>query len=262
LILSFGWEMLWSISQSWLGINIYKIFNGNPMVIKKYLKSLVGLIFPDLCLACRKEQPISGSLFCVGCEAVMPYCDFDDLRTNEAFMRIAGRLPVKHASSFVYFKSNNIVQNILHGLKYEGKEEIGLSMGKFHGEQLKPMLKDYPDIIVPVPLHPKKRHTRGYNQSEIYAKGLAMGLHIPVYPNVLKRKKFTETQTKMNKSDRLLNVSEAFELYNPGRINNKHILLVDDVLTSGATLEACGLPLLQIPGVTVSVATLALADNW
>lgn len=196
------------------------------------------------------------------CEAEMPYCHFDDLKTNEAFMRIAGRLPVKNASSYVYFKSDNIVQNILHALKYEGKEEIGLSLGRFHAEQMKPMLSDYPDILVPVPLHPRKKHIRGYNQSEIYAKGLSLGLNIPVYPNVLKRKKFTETQTKMNKSERLRNVSEAFELRNPGQINNKHILLVDDVLTSGATIESCGLPLLQIPGVTISVATLSIADNW
>lgn len=232
------------------------------MVIKKYIKSLVGLFFPDLCLACRKEHPIHGSLFCVRCEVKMPYCNFEDLRSNEAFMRIAGRLPIKHASSHVYFKSDNIVQQILHALKYEGKEEIGLSMGRFHADQMKPMLMDYPDIIVPVPLHPKKKHLRGYNQSEIYARGLAMGLNIPVYPNILKRKKFTESQTKMNKTERLRNVSEGFELKNPGQINNKHILLADDVLTSGATLEACGLPLLNIPGVTLSVATLALADNW
>ena len=151
-----------------------------------------------------------------------------------------------------------MVQRILHQLKYNRRREIGLKLGKHFGLQLngQPPYK-FADVIVPVPLHKKKEHKRGYNQSAVFAHGLSQILSIPVAKDALGRNVFTSTQTRKSRIDRWDNIKMVFELNQPQKVAGKHVLLVDDVITTGATIEACGTALLQAGDVQVSVAAIA-----
>ena len=162
--------------------------------------------------------------------------------------------------AFLIFKKEGIVQKLLHELKYSNNPEIGVLLGRMYGSKLRQDGVTF-DAVLAIPLHKSKQKLRGYNQSEEFAKGLAEGLNIPLNTSVLKRKEFTETQTKKSKYERWENVSEIFEVKNPEAIQHKHILLVDDVITTGATLEACVHALKKVEGVKVSVASLATVER-
>jgi len=170
-----------------------------------------------------------------------------------------GRVKFEQSSSYYKLNKGGKVQELIHQLKYRGQKEVGEYIGKVFGSELK-SLGWKPDLIVPVPLHPKKLRKRGYNQSECFADGISTSMNIPVITNALVRLNFTETQTKLDRDKRWENVRYAFRIQNAPEFENKHILLVDDVVTTGATIEACAEVLLQIPGVKVSVATIAYAD--
>jgi ComF family protein len=233
-------------------------------MFRKYLDSFIRLIFPDLCAGCQENQPVKGDIFCVYCNRDLPYCEFPSLTENIITGRVYGRLQPVWASSYIYFKEGNVAQHLLHALKYRGRKDIGTEMGVRHGRYLKEILsKDrIPDRIIPVPLHPKRLHERGYNQSESYGLGLSQELEIPMDTKLLTRNRYTTTQTRKSKIDRVKNVQGAFMLKNPDKYKNQHLLLVDDVFTSGATMESCAEPLLTIPGISLSIATIALADDW
>lgn len=231
--------------------------------IGSYLDGLLKLAFPDLCVACEQHQPVKGDLLCVQCESEMPYCNFPSLTDNLIHWRIGGRLMPEWSSSLIYFKSGGTSQAILHALKYRGRQDIGESLGKRHGEViLKGLSVPPPDFIVPVPLHPKRLHERGYNQSAAYARGLSEALGSPAMEQMLVRNRYTETQTNKSKMDRIANVSDAFALGEAVDLEGKSVLIVDDVFTSGATMEACAAPLIHVPGIRISIATLAIADDW
>jgi len=231
--------------------------------ITSYLDSLLKLAFPDLCVACQHEQPVKGDLLCVQCESAMPYCKFPSLTDNLIHWRIGGRLLPEWCSSLIYFKSGGTSQAILHALKYRGRQDIGESLGRRHGEVIRNGLEiPPPDYILPVPLHPKRLHERGYNQSAAYARGLSEPLGSPVAEDLLIRNRYTETQTNKSKADRITNVSDAFALGPGASLEGKSVLIVDDVFTSGATMEACAAPLIHIPDIRISIATLAIADDW
>jgi len=171
-----------------------------------------------------------------------------------------GRVYLEQALSWFYFHKDSRYQKALHQLKYQDRPEIGTVMGKEFGYQLSRCDRFIlPDSIIPVPLHPKKHKRRGYNQSERISSGMSEALGIPVHSNILLKAKNTSTQTDKNRFDRYLNVMDSFSIENPEIIEHKHVFLIDDVLTTGATLEACAATLLQIPGVRVSAGTLAWA---
>jgi len=182
---------------------------------------------------------------------------YSDNRLNKTFW---GRVKLENASSFLFFKKGGSVQNLMHALKYKGIKEVGMLLGNLYASDLL-QWQDFkvPDAVVPVPLHPNKQKKRGYNQSEWFGKGLADGLSIPIVTNALIRKTQTESQTKKNRWSRWQNVESVFELIDGDAMENKHILLVDDVVTTGATLEACAIELLSHKDVKVSIATLAFA---
>lgn len=152
------------------------------------------------------------------------------------------------------------MQRLMHNLKYNGKKEIGIALGKQFGHQLRrsPLFANV-ECIVPVPLHPIKLRTRGYNQSEMFARGLSDSMRLPCLPNGLRREVHAESQTKKSREERVTKLQETFRVNLPDAMSGKHILLVDDVLTTGATLEVCAAQLLALPGTQVSMATIAIA---
>lgn len=173
-----------------------------------------------------------------------------------------GRLAFEHATSFLYFKKGGKVQRLMHQFKYKGHKEIGIEAGKWFGHELKrsPYFQDL-DLIIPVPLHPKKLRKRGYNQSDYLAKGLSIGLGVSMDADTLVRTSYSSTQTRKSRYERWENVSRIFQLKQPSRVYGKHILLVDDVITTGATLEACGQIVGKEKGTRLSLASLALATK-
>lgn len=169
-----------------------------------------------------------------------------------------GRLPLASASSYTYFTKQSVMQRLLHELKYKGRKEIGLYFGRRMGELYR-LSSRYNDIdaLVPLPLFFKREKKRGYNQASVICEGMSETMGIPVLRDIVIRKKKTSTQTRMNRAERWANIDGKFEVINESRAAGKHLLLVDDVLTTGATLEACGLELLKIKNIRLSVATLA-----
>jgi ComF family protein len=161
-----------------------------------------------------------------------------------------------------HFVKGGKTQHLLHQLKYQGKQQVGVLLGEWYGRELKksPWFQSV-EAIVPVPLHPRKERQRGFNQSDTFARGLARTMGVPWYKNGLRRKAYTETQTQKGRMERFGNVEAVFEVGEPINLKDKHILLVDDVITTGATLEACTHTLLQLPGVKVSLAAIAIAGS-
>lgn len=225
-------------------------------------KDFLGLFYPNLCLACREKHLVGEEIICVQCQYQLPKTNFHLHKENEFTHRFWGRLDLFAAASLFRFTKKGKVQRLIHELKYKGKRNIGVKLGAFYGHDLKEseLFKDV-DCIIPVPLHPKKLHKRGFNQSDLFAQGLAESMGIPWYADGLKRRIYTETQTLKSRSERLANVAEAFEVHLPKRMEGKHILLVDDVITTGATLEACGLKLLEIPHTRLSMSTIVFAGQ-
>ena len=182
------------------------------------------------------------------------------LSENEFTRRFWGRLSVQAAASMYYFVKKSPIQRALHRLKYRNQPDVGLKIGREFGRKLaESALFQSVEAIVAIPLHPKKERLRGYNQSAMFARGLSEGMDRPFLGQALVRKTFTVSQTRKKRMERFENVETVFSLKNAQLLEGKHVLLVDDVLTTGATLEACGQVLLQVPGLRLSMATIAIA---
>jgi len=225
--------------------------------------ALIHLLYPQLCIACNAAIPSSNrQCFCFSCRRKVESACFHETKENDISERLWGRLPIESAAALYYFVKKSPVQLALHHLKYKNQPDIGKRLGRLLGTQIysTPLFKEI-DCIVPVPLHPKKERKRGYNQSMEFAIGLSEALHLPVLGNTLARKQDSLSQTNKHRMERFQNVGEVFVLNQTKGIAGKHILLVDDVLTTGATLEFCGNLLLTIPGVKISIATIAVARN-
>lgn len=201
-------------------------------------------------------------VLCMLCAFQLPQTAFHHIADNEAALRIAGRIPYRNATAFGYFTNEGLLQHLLHRLKYSGKQAVGTYLGEQAGHALKsaPWIGDV-EAVVPVPLHPKKEIKRGYNQSALIASGLAEVLNVPAHDSALIRQRHTESQAKTkSREERVLNVKDAFLLHPKAQLAGKHVLLVDDVLTTGATVEAASQALLGVPGLKLSICTIGLAQ--
>ncbi|WP_324674018.1 ComF family protein [Hymenobacter sp. GOD-10R] len=234
------------------------------MLLRRALSDFVGLIFPQVCLACEEPLARGEEHLCTLCRAQLPYTDYHKLPANDNPLarRFWGKLPMRHALSYVRFLRRGRVQHLLHQLKYQGQRDIGIMLGRWYGAELTEcsLAADF-DLIVPVPLHPRKLAKRGYNQSDTFAEGLSLGMTVPWSATALCRTEHTDSQTRKNRTERWQNVAEVFEVAEPLSVLGKRILVVDDVLTTGATLEACAAALLAAGAAEVSVATIACAEH-
>lgn len=225
-------------------------------------QDFISLIYPRSCICCDNLLLKSEEFICNQCFINLPQSKFEAENESELDKLFYGRVPVQKADAFLIFEKSGKVQKILHSIKYNGNKRLAFRVGQWYGEKL----KEYnvfvmADCIVPVPLHPKKQKQRGFNQSEEFAKGLSDSLHIPVVNDNLIRVEFTSTQTKKSKAERWENVKDKFELMYPERLENKTILLVDDVITTGATLDACYQALNSAKEIKLSVISLAYAKK-
>ncbi len=223
------------------------------------LKGINNLFFPNNCAACSRNLLKNEHLICLKCLEKLPYTNNHLVKENEMEKILWGRISIESAYALLYFLKKSKTQSILHQLKYKGNKEIGVLMGNLLGEKLQSIqIKDKIDLILPLPIHPLKALKRGYNQSDFFAQGLSESLHIDWDDKAIIKSIHTESQTKKNRYNRWQNVEETFEVTKSEFLKNKHILLVDDVLTTGSTLEACGQKLLKIEGVKISIATIAV----
>lgn len=229
------------------------------MSIINILNDFTGLFYPKICASCDDSLVRNENLFCTACRVGLPRTNFHHDKDNEVAQIFWGRIPVEYATAYFYFQKGGRVQKLLHKLKYKDQKEIGVELGRMIGRDLVQSSFNQVDVIVPVPLHKSKKRKRGYNQSECLAEGLSMSMMKPLDTTSLFRAIANPTQTRKHRYERWTNVESIFKLRYPEAIANKHILLVDDVITTGATLEACASALLEAEGVKVSIVTAAKA---
>lgn len=219
-------------------------------------RNLFDIFFPNLCVVCSRSLASAELHCCVGCMAALPYFDEPTVYLEN----LEALLGVRSIEGFVFFEKDSRVQVLLHAIKYKSCKELGRQMGRLFGEEMaKQAINQKIDCIVPMPIHSRRRHQRGYNQSELLAEGLGEVLEKPVLNNHLFRVKYSESQTRVSKEERLQHTQGAFVLQNAPELSGKRILLVDDVLTTGATAEAACKALRSAPSVELHLACLAVA---
>jgi ComF family protein len=220
----------------------------------------ISLLFPRLCYGCGNHLMRNENLICTECYVTIPRTNFHTLNDNPVSQIFWGRCIIERAAVFSYYNKGSRIRNLIHNMKYKGIKEVGYELGRIYGNSLKG--SDFivgVDVIIPVPLHPSKKRMRGFNQSECISSGIADATGLAVDNVSLARITGSSTQTKRSRYDRWTNVEGIFTVTDPGLIKGKHILLVDDVITTGATIESCAGELLKMEGVKVSVAALAYA---
>ena len=229
--------------------------------LKTWLFSFVHLFFPRQCAVCGAPLQEGEEGICLKCNMDMPRTNYHTCKDNPVERLFWGKVPLERATSFFFYRKGSDFRRILHQLKYGGRKELGEIMGRFIAAELHgtDFFHDI-DLIVPVPLHPRKQKLRGYNQSEYIARGVSAVAGIPLDASAVIRKKHSETQTRKSTYERWENVDGIFHLRRPDRFAGKHILIVDDVLTTGATTTACADVFKDVEGVRISVLTLAMAD--
>lgn len=222
---------------------------------------LFHLFYPRICSSCNTPLLKHEEIICERCLYEMPKTKFCLGKNNLVDQLFWGKFPVHSAGAYYYFKKGGHVQKILHQLKYKNSPEIGIKIGQLFGHEILTSGCDIPDLIIPIPLHPKKLKIRGYNQSECFGTGLSKTLNIPMDTTNFVRNTFTETQTKKTRFDRWNNVKDIFLCINPDAFTNKHILLIDDVITTGSTIESAATKLLSYKNIRISIASIAIATK-
>ena len=228
------------------------------MTVTSIINDFAHLFFPHVCAGCGTDNTGRQSPVCVRCINSLPLTNFHLHANNPVEKYFWGRMPVAGAAALCHFTEGSLIQHLLHQLKYRGNKETGYFLGRMMGTALNASnrFRDI-DIVIPLPLYAARQKKRGYNQSELLCAGIGAILQKPVINNAVVRLAATETQTHKNRIERWANMEGKFELIQPAAAAGKHVLLVDDVITTGATLEACGQEILKATGVKLSIATLA-----
>ena len=225
-------------------------------------ESIINLFFPKVCSGCSSFLLSNENVICTLCRHEIPLTNHHLNPENDAFKKFYGRIPVVHTSALFYFHKKGIVQELIHNLKYKGHEEIGAILGEWYAEDLKTIdLLQSVDEIIPVPLHRRKLKERGYNQVTAFGKALSSGLNIDYNGSILVRNVYSKTQSKKNLLGRTEGIESTFDVSFTEKDHNKHFLLIDDVITTGSTLEACSRALLKIPGAKISIVCMAMAQS-
>ena len=227
----------------------------------EWTPSLLHLFFPRLCAGCGAECPDRIATICLRCLLALPVTHFESLPGNPVEKAFYGRISLAAASAGFYFSKGSMMQRILHELKYQHRPELGIQLGKLLGDRLQASQRFKPDLLIPLPLHVRKERQRGYNQATLLCQGIAKALQVPMRTDIVSRPRFTATQTRKDRIERWANMDGRFLLEQPEAVRGKTLLLVDDLITTGATLEACGRALLTAPDVTLSIATLCYAAS-
>lgn len=228
----------------------------------RLLRSLLSILFPTLCCHCGEPLVGNEKHLCTNCMFLIPWTGHAAQADNSTEQRLLGQIPFQAAASLMIFQQGNVAQSIVHQIKYHGNTAMARQYGQLLAEALRQSGRfDSIDYLVPVPLHRRRRRQRGYNQSQLLCEAMSDILQVPVVSDNLYRKQFTESQTHKNRDSRFENMQKAFGLRRPEQFENRHILLVDDVITTGATTQACYLAMKPISGLRISVASLAITSH-
>lgn len=229
----------------------------------RYIKAFRSLVYPDVCVCCGQLLVEGENACCLKCYYGLGQTDFHLEHDNPTARRFLGRVNISAATSRFYYTKLSLVQKAIFALKYHGNREIGLVLGRDLGQTIK--ISEYfsgIDIIIPIPLHPAKHRKRGYNQSEIISNGVNEILNCTVRKDIIIRNSNTKSQTKLKHVfSRWSNVGDSFTVINSEDLVNKHVLVIDDVITTGATIENCIKMIENIEGIKISVASLAIATK-
>lgn len=225
------------------------------------LQDLAALAFPELCPGCGRQLLPNEHGICLHCLSKIPRNRFDLSCDNKAEMLLWGRFPINRGTAYCRFSQDSVTQKLLHSIKYKGNKKLAIEMGRLAGQEIADTVLATADCLLPVPLHKKKERVRGYNQSELLARGMGSITGQPVVTDVLYRQTENQSQTKQDKIGRWHNTKDIFgaNLENGEKLYGKHVIIVDDVITTGSTLEACCRALSAIPDIKISFACFAMA---
>jgi ComF family protein len=231
-------------------------------MLNTLFNSLRHIFYPHCCLHCDTVYLNNSQILCISCLHNFPFANLENVKDNNIEKIFWGRLPLQHAFTLSYFTKGGMIQKLIHQLKYKGNLDAGILIGKLMGKAIEnSSFYTGLDGVIALPLHPLKLAKRGFNQADIIAENIAEELKIVHFKNILKRNKNTSTQTAKNRAERLHNMLNVFDVIDFDTLQNKKVLLVDDILTTGATLEACGLKLLQINGLQLYIASAAYSST-
>lgn len=226
------------------------------------LPSLISIFYPRICLSCKELLLKKEHMICSECYHHLTFTDLHQIKENALHQLFYGRIQLVHASAILYFNKGNVAHKIIHQLKYKGEQEIGALLASLYETELLSIHQNAKfDVIIPIPLHPKKLKLRGYNQLTTFGNEISNILKIPTEENLLLKQKETTTQTIKKKDERTIMDTDIFYLNKPEKFANKHILLIDDVVTTGSTLENALISLSKIENVKLSIITMAMTDH-
>lgn len=216
------------------------------------------LLFPYTCAGCGSGLLDQGAGVCSRCTSDLPVTGYLHLHNNAVEEIFWGRIHLEHAAACCFFNKKSLVQQLMHGIKYQHRQDAALQLGRWMGYQLKQSSWFHEtDLILPMPLHQKRKQERGYNQAALLCDGITEITGKQNHPEALLRKSATHTQTKQHRAERWENMRQAFSVTDPDLLAGKHVLLIDDVVTTGASLEAVAEQLLLVPNLTLSICCFA-----